>query len=127
MIKIIITVLAGLFAIVLIKQFRPEYSFLIRLCVIAMILITAITGFQAFAEQLASVVTGEMLDAQYLTLMAKVIGISVVVEAAANTCRDCAETALASKVEFVGKIAIVSLALPIVQEILKLCISLVGS
>lgn len=124
MIKIIIIALIGLFAIILLKQFLPEYSYLIRICVIAVILFSVISGLQLILSELTSLTDKVGIDSQSILILTKVLGISIVIETAAETCRDCSESALASKIELVGKISIIALTLPIIREIINLCVNI---
>lgn len=125
MIKIIIVALIGLFLILLIKQFRPEYSYLIRICIIALVLFSVISGVELLLDELSFFIEQSGIDSQSIMIMTKVLGISIVVETAAETCRDCSESALASKIELVGKLSIVALALPIIKEIVNLCVNII--
>ena len=61
-----------------------------------------------------------------LKLMVKTAGVSVVTEIASAVCRDASETALAKTAELIGKITIAGMILPVIGEIIKLCVSLCG-
>lgn len=123
MIKPILTILAGLFLVLILRQFRPEYAFLVRLCIMGTVLLALLAGAETLLKEIGSLNDEVRLDADYLLLMTKALGICFVTETAASICRDCSETALAVKVELIGKIAVVSLALPVLREIVKLCAS----
>ena len=58
--------------------------------------------------------------------MKKPAGVSVVTEIASAVCRDASETALAKTAELIGKITIAGMILPVIGEIIKLCVSLCG-
>lgn len=53
-------------------------------------------------------------------LLLKAIGIAVACQLTAALCRDCGESALAEKAELAGKIAILALTFPVLQQILEL-------
>ena len=53
------------------------------------------------------------------SLMLKALGIAFVSKFCADVCRDCGENTLAGGVESAGKIAMISLCLPILVEILS--------
>ena len=110
MIKLILIILTGVLSIVIIKQLRPEYSFLLRIAVLLTVL------FSADAE----------INTEGLKLMVKTAGVSVVTEIASAVCRDASETALAKTAELIGKITIAGMILPVIGEIIKLCVSLCG-
>lgn len=54
----------------------------------------------------------------------KVLGVSLLGEFAAQACRDAGEESLAMRVELGGKIMLVVLSLPLLQEIITLIVSL---
>jgi len=56
----------------------------------------------------------------YITLLLKSVGISLVVSTASDICRDCGENAIAAKVELLGKCEILLLSLPLLKEITAL-------
>ncbi|HAQ28585.1 MAG TPA: hypothetical protein DCQ76_02290 [Ruminococcaceae bacterium] len=58
--------------------------------------------------------------------MVKIAGVSAVTEISSSVCRDASETALAKTAELIGKITIVGMILPVIGEIIKLCVSLCG-
>ncbi len=61
--------------------------------------------------------TGFSIDT--FSLMLKALGIAFVSKFCADVCRDCGENTLAGGVESVGKIAMISLCLPILAQILS--------
>lgn len=65
--------------------------------------------------------SGEV-DSPYVSkafdLMLKALGISLLCKLCSDICRDCGENTLASGVEGVGRMAIFSLSLPVIAEII---------
>ncbi|KKM11746.1 stage III sporulation protein AD [Clostridiales bacterium PH28_bin88] len=55
----------------------------------------------------------------YLTTLLRIIGIAYIAEFGAQVCRDAGESAVASRVEFAGKVLIMVLAVPIIVAILE--------
>lgn len=54
----------------------------------------------------------------YFSVLVKSLAIALSCQVCAEICRDCGESALASKVELAGKIGIILLSLPILQQLL---------
>jgi stage III sporulation protein AD len=54
----------------------------------------------------------------YFEILIKALAIALSCQVCAEICRDCGETSLASKVELAGKIGIIILSLPILQQLL---------
>jgi stage III sporulation protein AD len=56
----------------------------------------------------------------YFTILIKALAIALSCQVCAEICRDCGENTLASKVELAGKIGIIILSLPILQQLLTM-------
>lgn len=72
-------------------------------------------------ESLVSLVSGS--GASYVSksfsLMLKALGIALLSKLCADVCRDCGENTLAGGVESVGRVAIFSLCIPVISEIIE--------
>jgi hypothetical protein len=55
MIKLILIILTGVLSIVIIKQLRPEYSFLLRIAVLLTVLFSAVAAFSVLSDKSAKV------------------------------------------------------------------------
>ena len=52
MIKLILIILTGVLSIVIIKQLRPEYSFLLRIAVLLTVLCSAVAAFAVLSDRI---------------------------------------------------------------------------
>lgn len=59
------------------------------------------------------------LNRQYLAVILKIMVISYLTELLAALCRDAGESAYATKLELVGKLAVITLAIPVVVNMLN--------
>ncbi len=106
------------------RRLKPEMSaafsitggVLLALAVLP-VLSTVVTGVTALAQ------AGGVNDG-YMGQLLKVGGISLLVDFAAQTCRDAGEDGLAMKTELAGRILLISLALPVMQTLLMQIMSL---
>ena len=106
MIKLILIILTGVLSIVIIKQLRPEYSFLLRIAVLLTVLFSAVAAFSVLSDKIGESIGDAEINTEGLKLMVKTAGVSVVTEIASAVCRDASETALAKTAELIGKITI---------------------
>lgn len=60
----------------------------------------------------------------YMSQLLKVGGISLLMDFAAQTCRDAGEDGLAMKTELAGRVMLIALALPVMRALLEQIISL---
>ncbi len=119
--------LLGAVALLFFKQYKPEWSIPLRL-----IIGIALGGvFLSMMQEVISFINGRLLSespaAESLwPVMLKALGISFVTEIAAGVCRDSGEGTLALWVESAGKMFLLILALPLVEEVLKVSGTLLG-
>lgn len=55
----------------------------------------------------------------WIVLLMKSMGVCLTTQFAADCCRDAGENALAGRVEFAGRVAVLVLAMPLVRELLE--------
>ena len=126
MIKTVGILFIGLICITVFKQLKPEYSFLLRfaLCVPAIVLLISLID-DIFNEMFAldGLYSGYLT---YLKIAVKVLGICYLSQTGADVCRDCGESALATQVELVGRIATVTVSIPIIKQLMEFSISLIS-
>ena len=123
-IKIIGIGLISLIIIIIIKEYRPEFT--IYISVIAGILIIAfsldkLTGIINILITLSNK-TG--INSQYLEILLKITGIAILTEFAVSICNDAGESAIATKIDLGGKIIIISISIPIIVALLELIIKI---
>ena len=65
------------------------------------------------------------LPAEYLRVIFRAVGICLLTQLAADTCRDAGEQSLAAKAELAGKCFMLLLALPLFERLLSLVTGLI--
>lgn len=117
------TVCAAVLALVM-RRLRPESA------TVLIIAAGALTGL-AILPQLGQIVGGISalasaggVQESYMTQLLKVGGVSLLMDFAAQTCRDAGEDGLAMKTELAGRVMLIGLALPVMRTLLEQIISL---
>ena len=57
---------------------------------------------------------------EWIVLLMKCMGVCLIAQFAADCCRDAGETALAGRMEFAGRVAVLAIAMPLFRQILRL-------
>lgn len=109
---------------IILKSQRPEIS--MQISIVAGIIIFALVAVNlSTVLKLLEGIAGKVeLDLVYLTTIIKVIGTAYITQFGAEVCRDAGEGAIASKIEFAGKILIIVMAAPIILALLSLLIEI---
>lgn len=106
------------------RRLRPESA---TALVIAAGALTGLMVLPRLAEIVSGVTSlaaaGGVQDG-YMSQLLKVGGISLLMDFAAQTCRDADEEGLAMKVELAGRVMLIGLALPVMRTLLEQILSL---
>lgn len=119
-----IAVCAAIVAAML-RRYHQEYAVMVSIAAGIVILIEILTNLSPAIRQVNTLLSSAGLTADYAVILFKTLGICFLAQFAADSCRDAGESALASKVELAGKIAIVVLALPLFEKIAKTATNLI--
>lgn len=119
MLKICGIAVLGLVAVVLLRGMRAEYAAFAGIITGILLLFTVLAEFSSVMD-LVEEMTEKTGFSLYFEVILKAMGLGMLAEVTADICRDNGATAIASKVEFGGKMAILSLSLPILRKLIDL-------
>lgn len=91
---------------------------LLRVALSMMLFMGAISMASPLVAFLSELIKNDAL-ASYAGLLLKALGIAVMTQCCAELCRECGESAAANGMELIGKIELLLLSLPLVNEILS--------
>lgn len=61
----------------------------------------------------------------YIKLIIKLIGIAYLMEFAIQLCKDCGEGSIASKLEFGGKVIVMTMSFPVLLSIVEMVLDII--
>jgi stage III sporulation protein AD len=111
---------------VLLRQYRPEFSMLASAAACVMILAYAVIKGLPVINEMTSFAAKANIRSDWASVLVKSVGICFVAQLGADVCRDAGESAIASKIETAGKLAILLTALPLFDKIASLAAELIG-
>ena len=118
-IKIIGVGIIALIIIIIIKQYRPEFTIYVSLIAGAIILRLIMDKLSAIISLLTSLSSKTAINNEFLVLLIKITGIAFLTEFAVSICKDAGESAIANKVDMGGKVIIISMSIPIIASLLE--------
>ncbi|MCI9039152.1 MAG: stage III sporulation protein AD [Clostridia bacterium] len=118
-IKIIGIGLIALIIIIIVKQYRPEFTIYVSLVAGALILLMVMDKIGGIIDLLTSLSNKTAINNEFLVLLIKITGIAFLTEFAVSICKDSGEAAIASKVDLGGKVIIISMSIPIIASLLE--------
>ena len=113
---------AGLF----VKQYKPELAIIFSLGAGAVILIVLIVFVGKIADELRNIFDQANINTSVFAAFFKAMGICYLAKFATDVCKDFGQNSLAGKIELAGKICVALVTLPLVREILKVALELIG-
>jgi len=108
-----------------IKKDRPEIAMFIGILTGITILLAVIFKLNFIIESIQSLAERANIPSMYITLIIKLIGIAYLMEFAIQLCKDCGEGNIASKLEFGGKIIVMTMSFPILLSIVEMIINII--
>lgn len=123
--KIIGVSFVSIFIILIFKQYKPEFALQISIVTGCIILFYVCNKLEIIIDLLKELSKKIDIDMKFLSVLLKITGIAYLSEFAGNICKDAGETAIASKVEFAGRILIIALSIPIISTLLETMLKLI--
>lgn len=124
-VKLIGIGLLALIIIVIIKQYKPEFSIYISLVAGTLIILLVLDKLIGIINLLTTLSKKAGINATYLLILLKITGIAILTEFGISICKDAGEVAIANKIEFGGKIIIISISIPIISALLEVIMKII--
>lgn len=118
-IKILGVGLISLAIIIIIKQYKPEFAVYISLMAGVLIILLIVDKLTGIVNLLTALADKTSINKEFLKILLKVTGISILTEFAVSICKDLGESSIANKVDLGGKIIIISISIPIISSLLE--------
>lgn len=111
---------------VMLKKYSPEYSIFISLVAGVFILFMAFAELSPSLQKINNLISTSGISLEHAKIVFKTLGICFLVQFASDACNDAGESSLASKIELAGKVLIITLALPLFEEVVNMVSGLLG-
>ena len=117
--KIVGIAIISLVAIVLVRQVKPEISSVLTVAVSVVLVFLVLDELFDVVYTFYSVADNTGVDTNYFSGVLKIVGIGYLGEFCNNVCVDANCKSVGDKVLFACKIAILSVALPYVEQLVE--------
>lgn len=114
---------AGIAAAVLsavLRQYNREYGLYISLAACALILGAVLSAVSPLLALIESLREAAEIDSAYISVLLKALAVCCMTQLASDCCRDGGEAAIASKIDFAGRIAVLLISVPLFERLLGL-------
>ena len=123
-VKVVAVGLITVFASIIVKHTKPEIAVIINIAggiIIVMFILQMMSGV---LDNFLGLFTKTGIDKTMFVPIFKIIGIGYLCEFGANLCVDGGCSSIADKILFCGKIAILIIALPIINSVIDVIMEL---
>ena len=108
--------------VVVIRPINPTFSGLLCVAFGVMLVSVLLPEIRHFIECIHQFLTDVGLEGTYYIVMFKAVGIVFMTELAEQICRDMGVQAIAERVEFCGRLAMLGVAVPLFIDLTKMTI-----
>ncbi len=112
--------LIGAVLIILIKQYRPEYTILLSAVTAGALFLIALVWLVPLFGSLGRIAEEIYGISEPMKVVLKCLGVCYLTELGSALCKESGQTAISSKIELCGRILILTLSLPLVETFLGL-------
>lgn len=123
-IKIVGIGLVALVIVIILKQYRPEYTIYVSIIAGVLILTLTMSKISGIINLLKAISDKTYINKQFLGILLKITGIAIITEFAVSICTDAGEKAIASKIEIGSKVIIIAMSIPIISSLLELIVEI---
>lgn len=120
MIKIAGFVLISLLLILFLKETKREFSIILAAACGIILFVTVVDDLYDIATKIYDLSTQADNINTYISLMMRILGISLIAQFVADLCRDSGENALASQTETASKVLILIMTLPLFETVINI-------
>lgn len=106
------------------KKYSPQISIAISIIAGIIIFMIVVPKLKTVIDMLYAISQNINLDKIYIEIVLKIIAIAYIAEFGVQICKDAGETAIASKIEFVGKVLIMVVSAPVIIALMELILKI---
>ncbi|MBC8569607.1 stage III sporulation AC/AD family protein [Zongyangia hominis] len=119
--------IVGMVLAVLLKQYKPEYAIGVSLAVGVTVFLVVLVQSLPIFEQIRDLFSNINMEFEYTGILFKSLGICFVTQLASDACVDAGQTAIASKIEIAGRVAVLLVSLPLFNVLLSIASKLINA
>ena len=118
-VKIIGVGLIALIIIIILRQYKPEFSIYVSIIAGVLILLFSFSNISGVINLLKDISNRANINSEFLGIILKITGIAILTEFAVSICQDSGEKSIANKIDIGGKVIIITISLPIISSLLE--------
>jgi stage III sporulation protein AD len=110
--------MAALVMLSILRTYSPAHAVAASLACSVVLLWAAVSALEPVVQLLDTL--SQLSDMEHLRSVFKAVAITLLAQCAQDLCREAGQTALAGRVELVGKVAVLAAALPLFSALVQI-------
>ena len=110
---------------ILIYSYSPMFSMITVTAASIILLFFVTSDFSYLIGEIKSIISLSSIDNEYFVIALKALGICYITQFTSEICKDFGQNSIASKIELIGKLFIITLTLPLIKGILNIALELI--
>ncbi len=103
---------------IILKEYKKEYAIYAVLIGGLIIIFYSMDTIKSIIDFINTLSNNQNYNSEFISLLLKITGISILTEYAVSICKDSGENSIANKIDFGGKVIVISLSIPVMQTTL---------
>jgi len=124
LVKIIGIALVTTFAVLVLRPNKPELAAIVSVAGGVIVLLMAVDALGSVMGGFLGIVNRTGISSEVFSALLKIIGIGYLTDFAAGICTDAGNGSMAQKVSLAGKVIILVLALPIIDNLIQIIVGI---
>jgi len=124
LVSIIGIALVTTFAVLVLRPHKPELAAIVSVAGGVIVLLMAVDALAGVMGGFLSIVNRTGVNSEVFSALLKMVGIGYLTDFAGGICTDAGNTSMAQKVSLAGKVIILVLALPIIDNLIQIIIGI---
>lgn len=108
--------------VMLLGQMQPQAAALLSVAFGVLVLGVLLGQIAGYIETVRSFLASLKMDERYFSIMVKSMGVVLVTQLAVQACEDMGAPTIARRAEFVGRLALLSIAVPVFMELTQMAV-----
>ena len=108
--------------VLVLRQMHPQTAGLLSIAFGVLVVMLVLPGVQTYIETIRAFLAQLNLDTQYYRTLLKAMGIVLVTQMSVQFCQDMDAPSIARRAEFVGRMALLGVALPVFMTLTQMAV-----
>ncbi len=109
----------------LLKSYRPEFVFLLRVFCVVLVISLISDYISSFVSDLLSIFTVFNIESVHISLLFKVVAITIVGDLISDSLNDVGEATVSNIVILISKFIVLFLTMPLINSLIIFCLKLI--